>query len=798
MLSMEIPGFCPGRFAILLGVVFAVLSAGCGAPSDGVPDRQRLVDDFRNEWIRDTVPGAGVPEPTEWRFDSSAEGWTALRGIADLRVEDGHLVGRTTDAAPILALDVPGGFRLDDAVHEVLVTMHASAGERVSAHFIGAEPTEIDAAVQAGAPVPWFHSAERTESIVRIRPILPVTGYGMHRLLLKPSDAVGATFKIDSIRVLFRNERLASIPSGIGWHGLEEIYRETVVARVPETLRWPLTLPLAPRLSLDLGTLQGRPLTFRVTVEGLDGEREVLRRTVTTALRWEAAEVDLTPWAGRAVTLAFQLEAEDGGDGTLGLWGSPVVLRGNAPAPGQVAARPVPRGVIFLLVDTLRSDRLAPWGHDRETAPTLSRLAAEGTLFEHTIAQGSWTKVSAPSMLTSLYPTTVGVRDFLDRVPASATTLAEVFRAAGFATVGYSSVPFTGKFNNLHQGYEELHERAMNPAESKTGRHFVDRLLPWLERRQDEPFFVFLHVFDPHSPYEPVSPFNHFWITPQEAAAHRTETERLIPHIEDPLRQLSKMPYRNELEAAGLDPEHYIGDDQAWYDGSIRALDMEIQRLLERLEELGRADDTLIVFASDHGEEFLDHGKTFHGQSVYGELLRVPMLFHYPAAIPAGRVTETVQLIDLMPTVLNLAGLPIPAEAQGHSTVPLILPESARGAGVWRPRPAVSEKPAAEAPMVPPPRDVESFAFQWQGYKLIHNAQRREGMAEYELYDAVTDPLDQHDLTAEQPAVVEHLAGLLEAWKKDAAADRLPSDDAAGAHLDPEELERLRSLGYVN
>jgi arylsulfatase A-like enzyme len=332
----------------------------------------------------------------------------------------------------------------------------------------------------------------------------------------------------------------------------------------------------------------------------------------------------------------------------------------------------------------------------------------------------------------------------------------------------------------------------MNPYESKTARAFVDRLLPWLERHREEPFFVFLHVFDPHSPYEPTNPFNHFWMTPEEAAEHRASTEALLPHIADPLRKLSQMPYRGELEAAGLDPERYAARDLAWYDGSIRALDVEVQRIVERLEELGRGGDTLIVFASDHGEEFLDHGKTFHGQSVYGELLRVPMLFHWPAGVPAGRITEPVQLLDLMPTVLDLVGLPLPSEAQGHSTVPLIA-----GVEGWRPRPAVSEKPAAEGPMVPPPREVESFAFQWEGYKLIHNTQRPSGMPEFELYDARTDPLDQHDVAAEHPQVVERLAGMLADWKRAAEASRLPTDDAAAAALDPEELERLRSLGYV-
>ena len=140
------------------------------------------------------------------------------------------------------------------------------------------------------------------------------------------------------------------------------------------------------------------------------------------------------------------------------------------------------------------------------------------------------------------------------------------------------------------------------------------------------------------------------------------------------------MPSRDDLVRAGLDPEAYVDYERAWYDGAIRGMDVEDARLLEGLRNLKLDRRTLVVYTADHGEEFLEHGKMFHGQSTYGELANVPLIFWRPGTIPAGAVVEqTVQAIDLMPTLLEMSQLPVPKSVQGHSLVPL-LSASASGA----------------------------------------------------------------------------------------------------------------------
>jgi arylsulfatase A-like enzyme len=257
------------------------------------------------------------------------------------------------------------------------------------------------------------------------------------------------------------------------------------------------------------------------------------------------------------------------------------------------------------------------------------------------------------------------------------------------------------------------------------------------------------------------------------------------------------MPNRAELVAAGIDPEAYVGQIVDWYDGSIRGMDAELGRLFEALRAQGLDRDTLVVFIADHGEEFLEHGELFHGQSVYAELARTPLILRWPGRLPAARVVaETVEAVDLMPTLLELSGLDVPEGLQGESLVAL-LDERDGAKGRWRPRPAVTEKNLTRDEGSPARRGLDARAFVAGGWKLIHNREGRGDRPEFELYQVAADALDRADRAAEHPEVVARLARELAAWQARAQAARLASDGAAAAELAPEELERLRSLGYI-
>ena len=719
-----------------------------------------------------------------------------MAGVDQLDVRGGRLAGETTSANPILRLIRTTGLDDFDPLHEIQLRLKASAGTMVSIHLAGPEETDMDRGIHTGI---WLLSAplsagEEVQTYT-FRTPWAMRGADVHQIFVRPADVDGADFEIESIRLVMRREFLAAKPSGIGWEGLSDVYRETVITRAEESVRWPLTLPRKPRLDLALGTLDAHPATFRVSLEraGQDSH-ELLTRTLSTPATWQELTLDLDEFAGQEVTLHLDLEAEDAA--TVGLWGSPVVRQRTDP---KASRDTTPQGVIFILADTLRPDHLGFYGHRRATMPELARRAAEGAVFRDSVAQGSWTKVSAASMLTSLYPTTNGVRLFPDRVPSSVTTLAEAYRQAGYATLGFSSVLYTGKFSNLHQGYEELHESVSLGGRSKTARTFVDRLLPWLERHQDVPFFVFLHVFDPHPPLEPDPPDDAPWADPTWHQEHREQKEELVEFIADPVRRMLGAPIENEVLAAGRDPKIFIERERDWYDSSIRGMDRQLARVFQQLDKLGLDDKTLVAFTSDHGEEFYDHGGVSHSHSVYGELIQVPLVLWYPERVPQGtEIDDTVQLIDLMPTLLELSGLPLPAKIQGQSLLPLITPRDDSGAKTrWPPRPAISERPQPPAPSFPPLPAVESTALIFEGWKLIRHIEPRPGVAEFELYDHGNDPLDQTDVAAEHPEVVERLSGLMAAWRRQAEAERPTADADVPANLSQEELDRLRALGYV-
>jgi arylsulfatase A-like enzyme len=748
------------------------------------------------------VEGAAADEVeiprTEWRFDGSSAGWIAGPGVRSLAVREGKLVGRTTSATPVLYVKRTTGLQDFDLLHAVEIRMRVSAGANLSVIFRHGDELDIDEARETMQLFPWGKSpivaGEEVLTYTLTGPF-PAASTDIEYIVLQPTDASGASFEIESIRLIFRREYLAGFPTGVAWQGAQEIYRESLVARAPESIHLDLDLPERPWLEMALATVEMSPVTFRVTLTDGGGDTVLIERTVTTPNRWEKASVDLVPYAGRNVALSLSLSSEK--EGVIGLWGSPVI-RNSGAMPGSGAAIEPPQGVVLIMVDTLRSDHLDAYGYERPTAPNLSGLAAGGARFADAVAQATWTKVSSPSILTSLYPTSHGVADFPDRLPASAVTLPEVFRQAGYATLSFSSVLFTGKFTNLHQGFEELHESTSVGDEiaAKTARVYTDRLLPWLDEHRDVPFFVFFHLFDPHDPYEPASPYNTLWFDSSAKSEHETDMENVKRSIQDPLMKRFGMPNEAELLEAGIDPEVYIERQIAWYDGSIRAFDVELDRLIERLRELGLEEKTLLVFVSDHGEEFLEHGASFHGQSVYGELTRVPLMFSWPGTIPADRVIEdTVETIDVMPTILELSGLTLPEGMQGQSLVPYLVTEQNGHVGK---RFAISEQAALEPTGgSPPPFGKESFAIVSEGWKLIHNRKGRGERPEFELYAQKKDPLDQANLAAENAEVVERLSKQLDAWHRQAMAARLEADDQATEGMSPEELERLRSLGYI-
>ena len=295
-------------------------------------------------------------------------------------------------------------------------------------------------------------------------------------------------------------------------------------------------------------------------------------------------------------------------------------------APDDAPASPP--NVVLITVDTLRADRLGCYGYQAARTPNIDRLATEGVRVEHAIAPAPITLPSHTSILTGLEPPAHGVRDNATyRVPDAAETLAERLKAEGYQTQAFVSAEVLHRRFNLNQGFDGYDDELWSEAKpasfmarERSGERTMDLVLQWLGARSlpsagGAPFFLWVHLFDPHDPY-----------SPPEADAKASPT---------------------------------------LYDGEIASVDRQIGRLLETLEQGKVLDDTILVFTSDHGESLGEHEEGTHAIFIYESTVRVPLIFRYPRKLPSGKVYGgSARSVDIMPTILALAGK-APNQAQG-------------------------------------------------------------------------------------------------------------------------------------
>jgi arylsulfatase A-like enzyme len=347
-------------------------------------------------------------------------------------------------------------------------------------------------------------------------------------------------------------------------------------------------------------------------------------------------KADLSRYAGKDREVILETRAfEKDGDLFRAYWGAPTISVDPGVAVGK---EPL---VIVYLVDTLRADHTSPYGYTRDTTPELSKFAKDAVVFESAIAHASWTKPSVASLMTSRLPSRHRAVQLRDPLDAGQVTLAEMLDARGFATgaVIANSVVYAAD-SNFQQGFavfEGLHGEEGRRSKIVDTRLVVDRALEFLDTRRGLPAFLYVHTMDPHVPYAPPPPFDTMF-DPKPLPDH--------PGV-DPRTDFKEPLDRDRLVAQ--------------YDGDIAYGDKQFGRFVDELKRRGVYDDALILFVADHGEEFLDHGGWLHGRSVYDELIKVPMIVKFAGNRGAGtRKAQMVALSDVLPTVLEGVGLPVP------------------------------------------------------------------------------------------------------------------------------------------
>jgi arylsulfatase A-like enzyme/tetratricopeptide (TPR) repeat protein len=408
----------------------------------------------------------------------------------------------------------------------------------------------------------------------------------------------------------------------------------------------------------------------------------------------------------------------------------------SAPKPPATA-----RHLVLVTIDTLRADRLGCYGSADVATPNLDRLARQGALASEATAHVPLTRPSHVSLFSGLLPSGHGIRDnvspaLVPQVP----TLASILKQAGFRTGGFVSSIVLSRQSGLDRGFDQYSDqfeadtddtRFLNTIQRR-GDETLGEALEWLQKvPREERLFLWLHLYDPHDPYTPPEPY----------------------------------------------ASRYAG---RLYDGEVAWSDELVGRLDAALERQGLKDETLLVVTSDHGEGLGEHGENLHGFFIYQATLHVPLLLRGPG-IPAGqRLEVTAQTVDLLPTTLELLGIPPPAAAHlaGRSLAPAL-----RGGGV-------PERPAYAESLIP------LLHFGWSDLRML-----REGRFKYiaaprpELFDLKEDPRETRNLAASEPAKAEAMRAALSPYLEAERSAAQPG--RARATVPPDLLEKLGALGYL-
>jgi arylsulfatase A-like enzyme len=531
-----------------------------------------------------------------------------------------------------------------------------------------------------------------------------------------------------------------------------------------QTLSFALRVPAGATLAFGYGlreeswTRDGRPAAFRVALVEPGGRRHALFEAVLDPRepphrRWFDAEVDLAAWAGRDATLELIAE-RSGGPGALSLpvWGDPAIY-----APGDAA---LPPDVVLISLDTLRARSLGAYGYARDTSPFFDALAAQGTLFTRAVTTAVSTSPSHMSLFTGLYPVRHGVLAGMGHRAAGVRMLAEILRERGYTTAAFAENGYVDQAR-FAPGFARFTENAADSRETPGfARRTFAQARDWLERGPRRPFFLFVHTYEVHSPYDP--PESHAGLFAGDG--HPGPDHALLRRHRDD------------------------------YDREIRALDDELRSFFEALRE-SAVGDTIAVVVADHGEEFGEHGRSEHGGAVFEETLRVPLLFWGPGRIPAGaRRDERVSLIDVVPTLLEMLGLPAPPDLDGVSLAPGI-----RVGAPIRDRTLFAEARTQRDWL----RDFETvrwetplFAVMSADTKFVVQRPRRGPRPPILRYDLERDPDERapQALDAAQAAEVDRL---LDSYLAAAAgSDAAPGPDDSET-LEPDLRDRLRALGYA-
>ncbi len=801
--------------AVLLGLNCTGSESAKGLLSVGAP--LHLEDHLDAARIEGSEVPLEVPDPIEWRFDAPQPEWKALDHfnpeIPPPQIE------QTEDALRVTLTEAhrdPRGDRLHGDIYvelpdlsrtdwsHVLVRARASEEIRRLSMYLNlrapGDSTDMEGpGLFGGDNAPVVNDG--TVQTYRLR-----ADSGEFEEWEDPWRELGfainagepSSFDILSISIVPKAALYADAPVGVRTAIRSDAHRRSLYVHVPGRIEYRVRVPQSARLDVGLGVLRDDvPVNFRITATPSGGEEEtLLEETYADQEKWAQRSVDLSAMAGETVTLALEADAEESGN--VALWTAPTLT-----GAGQ---QRMPN-VIFYVLDGGGADYMSVYGYNRRTTPFMEKLAAEGAVFERAYSNSSWSKPSTTSFMTSLQNSVLGnTRGRFDPLPEEAVTMAQHFHQVGYQTAVFTSNAWAGSMSSLDREVDVMREAGVNDATSSVELH--EDYWDWREAYPGAPYWVHFQTTDVHSEDgdATVAPFAGLFLSPDQEKTRREWDERLG-------EEGGHGVHSEAYEKTGLSRVDFFTLHQRVYDQNMAHNDYQLGRLVERLKATGEWENTLLIIGADHstwaamddmGIAIQDSLPPRWASPIFRpSISRVPLIFVWPGHIEGGqRFSDPVSMIDVLPTVLDLVGLPPPTAMQGQSLAPLLL-----GAGDFDPRPVLFDQfeldgATGELQGVVEVVDGRWGASLWIGPELDDPEEWGWGITDRRpmpllLYDLWNDPWCLSPVNEQHPDLVEKYTAFLEAqWEAHQALAQLftPSESVA---LTPEQLETLRALGYI-
>ncbi|MFQ6082104.1 MAG: sulfatase [Candidatus Aminicenantia bacterium] len=573
----------------------------------------------------------------------------------------------------------------------------------------------------------------------------------------------------------------------------------TIFSPPPSVFKFKLKIPERGILKFGYGLLdqaweeEGNGVYFKIILEN-SRERKVLfsaylnpyRRLRDRKIFYK--KIDLSQYQNKTVTIYLKTYGSLPGNKVnqenpdlrydLAFWFNPVIYQ-RTDDRGQRADGKV--NVILISIDTLRADHLGCYGYERETSPNIDRLAQDGVLFLNTFSQAPYTLSSHMSILTGLFPTNHRVLHLSQSLSPTIQTLADLLRSNNYFTIGLTGGGQVSARYGFSKGFDLYGERVGALIHPNSAELLFNEASCWIKKNKDYKFFLFLHTYQPHNPYDSPPPLGQIFLK-KGYPWKKISLQRILgygyPHLFKRLKSNEK--------------ENLI----ALYDGEIRYTDEYlIKPLIEKLKKLKLYDRTMIILTSDHGEEFREHYCWGHAHTLYNELIKVPLIIKFPKSNYRGRkIDNFIRSVDIMPTILEQAGIDFSGlSLDGESLLKILnnKEKKERLCMSYLANEVVRYIPRKVSIVQGKNKLIFNESYSLKAYQFFSPPPPPQ--EKIELYRLMTDPLEKNNLASQREKLVQELFNKVEFYLKEGKRQ----EKIQKIILDKTLEERLKALGYI-